>query len=86
VTDRDETASGPADDPVRETGTSLFAVKGGVSADELAALVAVVRATNVGAARQSERQVRSEWSAHHRRLRGPHTPGPGGWRASAQPR
>ena len=70
-------------------GAPLFVVRGDASAEEVAALVAVlhaVAAARSAAARPGPRLVR-EWSAPRRLVRGvPPTPGPGVWRASALPR
>jgi hypothetical protein len=66
---------------------SMFLVRGDASAEEIAALVAVLQAV---AARADSAgpvaRVTSQWSAPRRRMRGPHAAGPGGWRASALPR
>ena len=72
----------------REGGAQppLFLVRGDASAEEVAALVAVVRSIAGGAGpARSGRAVISEWSAPRRRVRGPHVAGPGAWRASALP-
>ncbi|MBA3309346.1 MAG: acyl-CoA carboxylase subunit epsilon, partial [Nocardioidaceae bacterium] len=54
--------------------------------EELAALVAVVAARlGVGGAAAPADGPRSSWSAPARRVRGPHSHGPGGWRSSALP-
>jgi hypothetical protein len=76
----------PADPP-------LLLVKGDASAEEVAALVAVLQL--VSAARAAEesdrlggRRAASEWAAPRRLVRGPRTApaaGPGGWRASGLP-
>ncbi|KQT94916.1 hypothetical protein ASG49_04695 [Marmoricola sp. Leaf446] len=58
-------------------------VSGNPSPEELAALVAVVAAAGSGGASDSPAP-RSEWSARHRLVRGPHRHGPGAWRASAR--
>ncbi|MEO5654315.1 MAG: acyl-CoA carboxylase epsilon subunit [Marmoricola sp.] len=65
----------------------LRVVKGDPSPAEVAALVAVVSAMAAGAAAaDAGSEPRSEWSAHHRKLRGIHRHGPGAWRANALPR
>ena len=66
----------------------LFLIKGGATAEEVAALTAVLQATAAAeaAARDGERRPRSEWSAHHRKLSRPLAAGPGAWRASGLPR
>ena len=63
----------------------LQIVKGDPTAEEIAALVAVV-AARAAAATPKERPRRSEWAGHERRVRRPVHPSPGGWRASALPR
>ena len=63
----------------------LRIVKGDPTAEEIAALVAVV-AARAAAAAPKERPRRSEWAGHERRMRRPVHPSPGGWRASALPR
>ena len=69
-----------------ETPPLLRIVKGNPSAEETAALVAVVSAMAGAAAEAAAQQEapRSEWSARHRALRRPHRHGPGAWRASAR--
>ncbi len=63
----------------------LKVVTGSPSPHEVAALVAVVSALSAGAAAAAEKsRPVSEWSAHHRRLRGVHRHGPGAWRNSAR--
>ncbi|WP_148571056.1 acyl-CoA carboxylase subunit epsilon [Nocardioides caldifontis] len=66
----------------------LVVVKGDATAEEVAALVAVVSgmAAAAQAAADTERPVVSEWSAPHRRVRATFPHGPGGWRASGLPR
>jgi hypothetical protein len=62
-------------------------VRGNPSAEQVAALVAVLAmrgARSAGATRA--RGVRSEWAARSRLLRAPLERGAGGWRASARPR
>ena len=65
----------------------LLVVKGDASAEEVAALVAVLQglAAAVSAGGDAPRP-HSEWSSHHRKVRTPLAPGRGGWRASALPR
>ena len=71
-----------------ETRPPLFVVRGDASAEEVAALTAVLRAMAAAgaAARDTQRRPRPAWSHPHRQVRGPHHAGPGGWRASALPR
>jgi len=68
----------------------MILIRGGASAQEVAAVVAVLQL--VGAARADEDsardRLRSEWAAPRRRVRGPRTAptaGAGGWRASGLP-
>jgi hypothetical protein len=70
-----------------ETAPALTVVRGRPSAEETAALVALLSARTrpAGAARSGETG-RSSWSARSRLLREPVAPAPGGWRASALPR
>ena len=65
----------------------LAIVRGSPSAEEVAALVAVLARRGAGSTVATyARGVRSEWSARSRLLRAPLQRGPGGWRASARPR
>lgn len=52
--------------------------------EEIAALVAVFSALGVPAVPRPRRT--PEWQSHHRKLRAPIIPGPGGWRSSGLPR
>lgn len=70
------------DEPV-ETPPILRVVSGDPTPEELAALVAVVAAA-ASAGTPDAPAPRSEWSARHRLVRGPHRHGPGAWRASAR--
>ena len=74
----------PVVEPV-ETRPVLFAVKGDATAEEVAALVAVMQGI-ASAATPAERPRRPEWSAPHRLVRRPLLAGPGGWRSSSLPR
>jgi hypothetical protein len=65
-------------------GRPLFIVRGDASAEEVAALVAVLLRA-AGTARAAAVGVPPEWSAPRRRLRVPPSPGPGAWRASSLP-
>lgn len=73
-----------------ETGAApptLFQVLGDASAEEVAALVAVLQGVAAGAAAAGpDRQPAPEWSAPHRLVRSSYPSGPGGWRSSALPR
>ena len=64
----------------------LLVVKGDASAEEVAALVAVLQGLAAASTGGDAPKPRSEWSSHHRKVRTPLTPGRGGWRASALPR
>ena len=61
----------------------LRVVKGDPSAEEVAALVAVL--ASMGDPAPAPRRS-PEWSAHHRKVRTTLPHGPGGWRSSALPR
>ena len=62
-------------------------VTGNPSAEEIAALVAVLAARTAPAGPGGEAgRPRSEWAAKYRLLREPLARGAGGWRASALPR
>ena len=63
----------------------LFVVKGDATAEEVAALVAVLHGIGRGST-QAPRPRRSSWAAPHRAARSPLSPGPAGWRSSALPR
>jgi Acyl-CoA carboxylase epsilon subunit len=58
---------------------------GNPSAEEVAALVAVLTARSAPTGPGAPAVSRSEWGAHARRLRGIHRHHPGAWRASAWP-
>ena len=64
----------------------LRVVKGDPTHHELAALVAVLSSLGASVAGTPRAVPRSEWSAHHRKVRGSHIHGPGAWRTSALPR
>jgi hypothetical protein len=75
-----EPAEGASHAPV------LRVVKGDLTPEELAALVAVVAARNAAAAHAAARtkpRLRSEWGHPARQVRAPHTFGPDQWRRSA---
>jgi hypothetical protein len=65
----------------------LFVIKGEATAEEVAALTAVLQAMAAAgaAADEGESRPRSEWSSPARRLRAPLTAAPGAWRASGLP-
>jgi hypothetical protein len=78
---------GPAATPVPPGAPALTVVTGNPSAEEIAALVAVLAARTAPAGPGGEAgRPRSEWSARYRLLREPLPRGAGGWRASALPR
>jgi hypothetical protein len=60
----------------------LRVVKGDLTEEELAALIAVVAARSASAA-PAKPKPRSEWGHPVRAVRGPHRPGPDAWRRSA---
>ncbi len=64
----------------------LRVVKGDLTAEELAALVAVIAARNAAAAHAAARTTtapRTQWGHPSRMARTPHHFGPGQWRSSA---
>ncbi|AXT84139.1 hypothetical protein C6I20_02295 [Aeromicrobium sp. A1-2] len=64
----------------------LRVVKGDLTAEELAALVAVVAARNAAAANAAagtKPRIRSQWGHPTRQARAPHRFGPDQWRRSA---
>ncbi len=63
----------------------LRVVRGEPTAEELAALVAVLTARSASAG-STARARRTAWNAPSRLVRPAVTPEPGGWRASALPR
>ena len=66
---------------------ALTVVRGNPSAEQIAALVAVLIArTGPPSAGEAAARPGSAWSARSRLLREPLPRGPGGWRASALPR
>jgi hypothetical protein len=66
-------------------GPALFAIRGDASAEEIAALTAVLGlvASSAGPPPTGPRR---EWGAPYRQVRPVLTPSPGGWKASALPR
>jgi hypothetical protein len=74
----------PVVEPV-ETKPALFAVKGGATDEEVAALTAVLTAlaASGGPAHKPETPA---WSANHRLVRTTFHHGPSGWRTSSLPR
>ncbi len=65
--------------------TPFVLIKGGATPEEVAAIVAVLQAASAAPVEAPARP-RSEWAAHHRKVRTTHAHGPGGWRSSALPR
>jgi len=63
----------------------LRVVRGDATAEEIAALVAVLAARSGGEAPAPPRSVKNTWSDRSRALRRPLATGPGAWRASALP-
>jgi len=63
----------------------LKVVNADVTAEEIAALVAVFSALGSGEEAPAPRRT-PEWQANHRKVRAAHSHGPGGWRSSALPR
>jgi hypothetical protein len=77
-------AGSPAPDPAAPV---LAVVKGSPSAEEIAALVAVLAAVRAPAVAPAVPPAsRFGWSSRSAQLRVPVLAGPGGWRASALPR
>jgi hypothetical protein len=64
----------------------LRVVRGDATAEEVAALVAVLTGRAAAAPTDTPAPRRSQWAAHERRMRRPVHPSPNGWRASAFPR
>ena len=62
----------------------LRVVSPNATPEEVAALVAVF--ASLGGEEPAPARRTPEWQAHHRKLRAPHAPGPGGWRSSGLPR
>ena len=60
----------------------LRVVKGNLTPEELAALIAVVAARSA-ASTPAKKSLRSEWGHPARAVRGVHRPGPDAWRRSA---
>lgn len=64
----------------------LFVVRGDASAEEVAALAAVLHGVASAPAGAAEKETVREWAAPHRLVRSAPAPGPAGWRSSAMPR
>jgi hypothetical protein len=71
----------------RTTGESVLrVVRGRPSAEELAALTALVTAVETeDATRPAQQALRGRWNDPARALQRPLHPGPGAWRAAASP-
>ena len=72
-------------DESQDARPPLFLVKGEATAEEVAALTAVLTALGSGTGEKPARPT-PVWAAPQRAVRTPHHHGPGGWRASALPR
>jgi Acyl-CoA carboxylase epsilon subunit len=69
-----------------EARPALMVVDGNATAEEVAALVAVVQGmASAAAAAEPPVRRRSTWADPARRVRRPLAAGPGGWRASSLP-
>ena len=64
---------------------ALRVISGDASAEEIAALLAVISARSAGAPRRPDPSP-SGWNDHGRGLRGPLPHGPGAWTSSGRPR
>jgi hypothetical protein len=64
----------------------LFVIKDDATPEEVAALTAVLQGLAAAGTAAPPATPRSEWSAHHRKLRSVFPSGPGGWRSSGMPR
>ncbi len=79
--------STPTHDPQPESTPQpplLKVLTPNATAEEIAALVAVV--ASLGGDEASTTRRTPEWQAHHRKVRATLPHGPGGWRSSALPR
>ena len=83
-----ESETGPATGTTAEAAPEqrplLRVVSPHATPEEVAALVAVF--ASLGGEEPAPARRTPEWQAHHRKLRAPHAPGPGGWRSSGPPR
>ena len=77
------------DDGTTDSGDTrrppLRLVRGDASAEELAALLAVLSAATAGGQDTPATRHTSQWASRERAVRRPLRPGPGAWRASAWP-
>ena len=75
----------PGEDAAAEQQRPLLrVVNADATPEEIAALVAVF--ASLGGTEPEPPRRTTEWAAHHRKVRGPHHHGPGGWRSSGLPR
>jgi hypothetical protein len=74
--------AGRVGDEVAVSRPLLKVVKGDLTEEELAALIAVVAARSAAGA-PVKKPLRSEWGHPARAVRGAHRPGPDAWRRSA---
>ncbi|MGZ4469782.1 MAG: acyl-CoA carboxylase epsilon subunit [Nocardioidaceae bacterium] len=79
-----ERTNGPVSTAAEAPRPLLRVVRGEPSAEELAALVAVVAARAAASGPRPPARV-SAWTDRSRRVRRPLRPGPGAWQASAWP-
>lgn len=77
--------SDPASEPADADTPFLTVVSGEPTAEELAALVAVLAARRSDRAGESTAAPRSAWRDRSRLVRQMPLPGPGSWRASSLP-
>lgn len=82
MSDQETTTDEQPDAP--ETKPLLQVVNSDATPEEIAALVAVF--ASLGGSEPEPPRRTPEWAAHHRKVRGPHHHGPGGWRSSGLPR
>ena len=86
-TGRDPTQDGAADvDGAAAERPPLRLVRGDATAEEVAALLAVLSAAAGGDDPAPAPRLVSRWASRERAVRRPLSPGPGAWRASGWPR
>ena len=84
MSEHEHTASGGGAPAEQQKKPMLRVVRGDATAQEVAALVAVLAArATTATATEKPAPRRSEWARHERRMRRPMHPSPNGWRASA---
>ena len=64
----------------------LKLIRGNATEEELAALITVIAAMSTGGGHEKNAKPKSEWSAHHRKVRVTLRHGRGAWGASGLPR